>query len=52
MGKKMIEIVENILGITLGDTAYDDIILAGAFILGLTAILIVVQVFKSLLDRR
>lgn len=48
----MIAIVENILGITLGDTAYDDILLAGAYILGLTAILIVVQVFKSFLDRR
>lgn len=48
----MIAIVENILGITLGDTAYDDILLAGAYILGLTAILIVVQVFKSFIDRR
>lgn len=48
----MITIVEEILGITLGDTAYDDILLAGSYILGLTAILIVVQVFKSFLDRR
>lgn len=48
----MISIVENILGITIGDTAYDDILLAGAYILGLTAILIVVQVFKTFLDRR
>lgn len=48
----MIAIVEQILGITLGDTAYDDILIAGAYILGLTAILIVVQVFKSFLDRR
>lgn len=48
----MIEIVEQIMGITLGDTAYDDIILAGAFILGLTAILIVVQIFKYFIERR
>lgn len=48
----MISIVEDILGITIGDTAYDDILLAGAYILGLTAILIVVQVFKTFLDRR
>lgn len=52
MGEKMISIVEEIMGITLGDTAYDDILLAGALILGITAILIVVQVFKSFLDRR
>ena len=48
----MISIVEDILGITIGDTAYDDILLAGAYILGLTAILIVVQVFKTFIDRR
>lgn len=48
----MIEIIEQIMGITLGDTAYDDIILAGALILGLTAILIVVQIFKYFIERR
>lgn len=48
----MIEVVEQIMGINLGDTAYDDIILAGAFILGLTAILIVVQIFKYFIERR
>lgn len=45
-------IVENIVGITFGQTAYDDILVAGSYILGLTAILIVVQVFRSLLERR
>lgn len=48
----MIEIVENILGITLGDTAYDDIILTAGFILGLMSILVVVQVFKYFIERR
>ena len=47
----MISIVEEIIGITLGETPYDDIILTGAFILGLTALLIVVQVFKSFIER-
>lgn len=45
-------IVEDIIGITFGQTAYDDILVAGSFILGLTAILIVVQVFRSLIERR
>lgn len=48
----MMMIVENITGITYGQTAYDDILIAGAFILGLTAILIVIQVFRSFIDRR
>lgn len=48
----MIDIVENIIGITMGDTPYDDIILAAAFVLGLTCILIVVQVFKYFIERR
>lgn len=48
----MMTIVENITGITLGQTAYDDILIAGTFILGLTAILIVIQVFRSLIERR
>lgn len=48
----MIEVIEQIMGITLGDTAYDDIILAGSLVLGLTAILIVVQIFKYFIERR
>lgn len=48
----MIEIAQDILGITLGETSYDDIIMITAVILGVTAILIVVQVFKSFLNRR
>lgn len=47
----MIEIIEEILGITLGTTSYDDIIVSGALILGITSILIIIQVFKSILRR-
>ena len=47
----MIEIVEQILGITLGETSYDDIIVSGALILGITSILIIIQVFKTILRR-
>lgn len=47
----MIEIVEQIIGITLGVTSYDDIIVTGALMLGITSILIIIQVFKSILRR-
>lgn len=47
----MIEIVEKILGITLGETSYDDIIVSGALMLGITSILIIIQVFKTILRR-
>lgn len=47
----MIEIVEQIIGITLGKTSYDDIIVTGALMLGITSILIIIQVFKSILRR-
>lgn len=47
----MIEIIENIIGITLGETSYDDIIVTGALMLGITSILIVIQVFKTILRR-
>lgn len=47
----MIEITEQILGITLGTTSYDDIIVAGALMLGITSILIVIQIFKTILRR-
>lgn len=48
----MIEIAQEILGITLGETSYDDIIMILAVIIGMTAILVVIQVFKSILNRR
>lgn len=47
----MIDIVEQIIGITLGETSYDDIIVTGALMLGITSILIIIQVFKSILRR-
>lgn len=43
----MIQIVEEILGITLGTTAYDDIIVTGALVLGITSILLFISVFKK-----
>ena len=47
----MIDIIEQIIGISLGETSYDDIIVTGALILGITSILIIIQVFKSILRR-
>lgn len=47
----MIDIVQEILGIELGQTAYDDIILTGALIIGIMSILIIVQIFKRFLER-
>lgn len=47
----MIEIIEKIIGITYGETSYDDIIVSGALILGITSILLIIQTFKSFLRR-
>lgn len=43
----MIEIMEQILGYELGTTSYDDIIVTGAMFLGITCILLVLNLFKS-----
>lgn len=43
----MIEIIEEILGITFGTTAYDDLIVTGALMIGITAILLFISVFKK-----
>lgn len=47
----MIEIVELILGIDWGTTSYDDIITAGALMLGIMSILLVVYIFKAIVGR-
>lgn len=47
----MIEIMENIIGYTWGTTSYDDIIATGALILGLTCILLVINIMKGILKR-
>lgn len=47
----MIEVMEQILGYTWGDTSYDDIIAAGALMLGLMAILLVINIFKWIIGR-
>lgn len=47
----MIEIIEQIIGITYGTTSYDDIIVSGSLILGMTSILVIIQIFRSLLKR-
>lgn len=47
----MIEIIEQIIGINYGTTSYDDIIVSGAFILGMTSILVIITIFKSLIKR-
>lgn len=44
----MIEIVEQIIGIELGQTCYDDVIVTGALFLGVTAILIFIQILKAI----
>lgn len=43
----MIEIMEKILGYEFGATSYDDIIVTGAMFLGITCILLVINLFKS-----
>lgn len=45
----MIEVMEQILGYSWGETSYDDMIAAGALLLGLTAILLVINLLKSFL---
>lgn len=49
--KPLIEIMESILGFQWGTTSYDDIIAAGALMLGITAILLVINLFKSFITR-
>lgn len=46
----MIEIVEQILGIKYGQTSYDDIITVGALILGITSILLIIYIFKRIIN--
>ena len=43
----MIKIMEQILGYEFGTTSYDDIIVTGAMFLGITCILLVLNLFKS-----
>lgn len=45
----MIQIVEEILGIALGETPYDDLIVTGALMVGITSILLFISVFKKLI---
>lgn len=45
----MINIAQQILGITIGATAYDDIIIILSAILGLTCIFIIIYVLKKLI---
>lgn len=47
----MIEIIEQIIGITYGETSYDDIIVSGSFILGMASIFVIITIFKSLIKR-
>lgn len=46
----MIQIIEEILGITFGSTAYDDYIVSGAVLIGFTSILLFISVFKKFLN--
>lgn len=45
----MIEIMEQILGYEFGTTSYDDVIVTGAMFLGITCIMLVINLFKSFL---
>lgn len=47
----MISIVESILGYEFGTTSYDDIIAAGALMLAVMAILLVINIFKHIVGR-
>lgn len=47
----MIDVVELILGYEFGKTSYDDIIAAGALMLGLMSILLVIYIFKAIIRR-
>lgn len=46
----MINIVEQILGVTFGATSYDDIITSGALLLGITSILLIIYIFKRIIN--
>lgn len=46
----MIEVMEEILGVTFGMTAYDDYIVTGAILLAFTAILLFISVFKKFIN--
>lgn len=43
----MIDVMELILGYEWGTTSYDDILASGAFVLALSCILLVINIFKS-----
>lgn len=45
----MIQIMESMLGYTFGETSYDDILVIGAFTLGIMAILMIIAIFKYIL---
>lgn len=47
----MIDIMEQILGYEWGTTSYDDIIAAGALMLGVMSILLVIYIFKAIIRR-
>lgn len=47
----MISVMESILGYEFGTTSYDDIIAAGAMMLGVMAILLIVNIFKHICGR-
>lgn len=47
----MISVMESILGYEFGTTSYDDIIAAGALMLGVMAILLVINIFKYVIRR-
>lgn len=46
----MIEIVEQIIGIEFGTTSYDDVITIGALMLGITSILLIIYIFKRIIN--
>lgn len=48
----MIDVAEMMLGVELGQTAYDDILLVVAYILGYTAILLIFNLLLGFLRRR
>lgn len=47
----MISVMELILGYEFGKTSYDDIIAAGALMLGVMSILLVINIFKHIIGR-
>lgn len=47
----MISVMESILGYEFGTTSYDDIVAAGAMMLGVMAILLVINIFKNIIGR-